>query len=66
MQCFIMMRAIIGRSSLKTKVVGGHVHVSDSRETLCDAENSTLPVDVDNREMLCDDEWDLRACSRER
>ena len=24
------------------------------RETLCDAENSTLPVDVDNKETLCD------------
>ena len=32
-----------------------HVHVSDSRETLCDAENSWLPVDVDNRETWCDD-----------
>ena len=43
-----------------------HDHVSDNRETLGDAENSWLPVDVDNRVMLCDDESDLRACSRER
>ena len=26
-----------------------HVHVSDNRERLCGAENSWLPVDVDNR-----------------
>ena len=26
-----------------------HAHVSDNRGTLCDAENSWLPVDVDNR-----------------
>ena len=29
--------------------------MSDNRETLCDAENSCLPVDIDNRETLCDD-----------
>ena len=27
-----------------------HVHVSDNRETMSEAENSWLPVDVDNRE----------------
>ena len=32
-----------------------HVHVSDNRETLCGAENNWLPVDVGNRETLCDD-----------
>ena len=37
--------------------------MSDNRETLCDAENFQLPVDVDNRETLC---GGLRACSRER
>ena len=43
-----------------------HVHVSDNRGTLCDAENSWLPVDVDNWKTLCDDNSGLRACSRER
>ena len=43
-----------------------HVHVSDNRETLYDAENSWLPVDVDNMETLCDDNSGLRACSHER
>ena len=43
-----------------------HVHVSDNRGTLCDAENIWLPVDVDNRETLCDDNSGLRACSHER
>ena len=40
-----------------------HVYVSDNRETLCGAENSWLPVDVDNEETLCDDTRGLRACS---
>ena len=35
-------------------------------ETLCGAENSWLPVDVDNEKMLCDDNSGLRACSSER
>ena len=48
------------------KVVCIHVHVSDNRATLFDAELSRLPVDVDNRETLCDDKSGLRACSRER
>ena len=43
-----------------------HVHVSDIQETLCGAENSWLPVDVDNKKTLCDDNSGLRACSRER
>ena len=29
--------------------------MSDNRGTLCDDENSWLPVDIDNRETLCDD-----------
>ena len=48
------------------KSVCVRVHVSDNRETLCDAGKSWLPVNVDNREMLCDYKNDLRACSRER
>ena len=43
-----------------------HVRVSDNSGTLCDAENSWLPVDVDNKETLCDDTRGLRACSHER
>ena len=43
-----------------------HVQMSDNRGTLCDAENSWLPVDVDNKETLCDDTRGLRACSHER
>ena len=37
------------------KAICVHVHMSDNRETWCDAENSWLPVDIDNRETLCDD-----------
>ena len=48
------------------KAICVHVHMSDNRETLCDAENSWLPVDVDNRETLCDSNSGLRACSQER
>ena len=43
-----------------------HVEMSDNRGTLCDAENSWLPVDVDNRETLCDDTRGSHACSHER
>ena len=43
-----------------------HVHMSDNRETMSEAENSWLPVDVDNKEILCDAERGLRAFSRER
>ena len=38
-----------------------HIHVSDNRETMPEAENNQLPVDVDNREKFCDDESGLRA-----
>ena len=38
------------------KAICVHVYMSDNRETLRDAENSWLPVDIDNRETLCDDE----------
>ena len=48
------------------KAICVHVHVSDNRETLCGAENSWLPVDVDNEKTLCDDNSGLRACSSER
>ena len=48
------------------KAIYVHVHMSDNRETLCDAENSWLPVDIDTRETLCDDKSYLRACSHER
>ena len=48
------------------KTVCMHIHVSDDRETMSDAESNWLPVDVDNREKLCDDESGLRSSSRER
>ena len=51
---------------MAVKAVCEHVHVSDNRETLCGAENSWLPVDVDNKKTLCDDNSGLRACSHER
>ena len=35
------------------KAICEHVHMSDNRETLCDAGNSWLPVDVDNRGKRC-------------
>ena len=47
------------------KAICVHVHMSDNRETLCDAENSWLP-DIDNRETLCDDKSGLHTCSHER
>ena len=43
-----------------------HVRMSEYREALCDAENSWLPVDIDNNETLCDDKSGLRTCSQER
>jgi hypothetical protein len=43
-----------------------HVHMSDNRETMSEAENSWVPVDVDNKEILCDDKRGLCAISRER
>ena len=42
------------------------VHMSDNRETMSEAENSWLPVDVDNRETLCDDKSGLHTCSHGR
>ena len=38
-----------------------HVQMSDNRETMSGAENSWLPVDVDNKEILCDDKRGLCA-----
>ena len=38
-----------------------HIHVSDNREMMPEAENNRLPVEVDNREKLCDDESVLPA-----
>ena len=51
---------------MKIPEVCVHVHMSDNRETMSEAENSCLPVDVDNKEILCDNESGLRAFSRER
>ena len=45
------------------KAICVYVHMSDNRETLCDAENSWLPVDIDYRETLCDDKSGLHTCS---
>ena len=58
--------SVIRRRYVTITAVCVHVQVSDNRGTLCDAENSWLPVDVDNRETLCDDTRVLRACSHER
>ena len=38
-----------------------HIDVSDNRETMPEAENNRLPVDVENREKFCDDRNGLRA-----
>ena len=38
-----------------------HIHVSDNRETMPEAENNRLLVDVDNREKFCDDRSGFRA-----
>ena len=38
-----------------------HVHLSDNRESLCDAENIFLSVDVGNRERLCGGKSGFRA-----
>ena len=57
----------IGRRCVTIKAVCIHVHMSDNRRKLCDAEHSWwLPVDVDNRETLCDDRSGLHTCSHER
>ena len=62
--CLLM--SIIRRPRVTITAVCVHVEMSDNRGTLCDAENSWLPVDVDNKEILCDDKRGLRAFSRER
>ena len=48
------------------KAICVHVRMSDNRETLCDAENSWLHVDIDNNETLCDDKSSLHTGSHER
>ena len=58
--------SIIRRRCVTITAVCVHVQVSDNRGSLCDAEKSWLPVDIDNRETLCDDTRVLRACSHER
>ena len=45
------------------KAVCVHVHVSDNRKTMRGAEHSWLPVDVDNKETLCDDNKDTAISS---
>ena len=62
--CLLM--SIMWRRCVTITAVCVHVQVSDNRGTLCDVENSWLPVDVDNKEILCDDKSGLRAFSRER
>jgi len=56
----------IGKRCVTIPEVCVHVHMSDNRETMSEAENSWLPVDIDNKEILCDDKNSLRAFSRER
>ena len=58
--------SIIRRRCVTITVVCVHVHVSDNRGTLCDAENSWLPVDVEYMETLRDDQRGLRACGEEK
>ena len=62
--CLLM--SIMRRRYVTITAVCVHVQVSDNRGTLCDAENSWLPVNVDNNETLCDDKSSLRTCSHER
>ena len=62
--CLLM--SIMRRRCVTITAVCVHVQVSDNSGALCDAENSWLPVDVDNKETLCVDTRDLRACSHER
>ena len=56
----------IGKRCVTIPEVCVHVHMSDNRETMSEAENSWLPVDLDNKEILCDDKNSIRAFSRER
>ena len=58
---------------MTSKTIRVHIHVSDNRETMSDAENSWLPIDallrddvIDDRKYLCDEIGYLRACSHER
>ena len=62
--CLLM--SIMRRRCVTITAVCVHVHMSDNRETMSEAENSWLPVDVDNEEILCDDKRGLCAFSRER
>ena len=62
--CLLM--SIMRRRYVTITAVRVLVEMSDNRGTLCDAENSWLPVDVDNRETLCDDKSGLHTCSHER
>ena len=59
-------RSIYFYRDLTIKSVCVHIHVSDNREMMPEAENNRLPVDVDNREKFCDDESGLHAFKRER
>ena len=56
----------IGKRCVTITAVCVHVHMSDNRETMSEAENSWLPVEVGNKEILCVDKRGLRAFSRER
>ena len=56
----------IGKRCVTKPAVCVHVHMSDNRETMSEAENSWLPVDIDNKEILCYDRNSIRAFSRER
>ena len=56
----------IGKRCVTKPAVCVHVHMSDNRETMSEAENNWVPVDVDNKDQLCDDNIGLRAFSRER
>ena len=55
------------------KTIRVHIHVSDNRETMSNAGNCCMPVNVvfrddvsDDRKWLCDEKSYLRACSHER
>ena len=56
----------IGKRCVTIPEVCVHVHMRDNRETMSGAEYSWFIVDVDNKEILCDDKNGLRAFSRER
>ena len=55
------------------KTIRVHIHVSDKRKTMSDAENSWLPIDAvlrddvsNDRKWFCDKISYLRACSHEQ